>query len=645
MAYPFPPPNSSLLRIPSPDALEVHLCFAPLSDRDKFNPSQWRREPLSRLPGQAGWWEINVTTLALNDGSYEYEFVINQDRANPVADPFADEITRFGGYRGIFHIKAGQREIRSFRWDDELPAGITLPNNNQIVIYEMPVRWMVSGPAELDRQVGLATFDKVIFERLEQLVDLGINTIELLPVQDSPDTVNWGYGTRFFFTADIDMGTPIDLKYFVKRCHQLGVRVLLDVVMNHASWQCPLQRLAKNEYFIEQQDGRDGWGGILFRYDDNDSAREFHCAMGEYWIREYHVDGFRLDEFKSIKNYAFVQAFRESAWQEHQSLFPGRPFLIIAEDSNRRFEITRDSQSHPNGRKMVDSIWNFAYRDDARKLLTNQLSTSFGQASRQERIRMLISGSGTWDDYGGGSIREGYADLSQSVNYIVSHDVKDGARMMNELFGALLRLRGLGNGSVEDIRYRLKNFASQPKAVTDAHSEALERCRSAMALLLTSVGIPMFLAGEEFGDVHDLLPWEDTKMSDPVDWERRNLPGHRQLLASVRQLIRLRTGASALQRNEVAFFHMHPQIDQNEGTRVFAFCRTNGRTIGSQDQVMVIANLGSQNFSSYDVPWPWSTRSVAEIAPPLVGGSLQVNGAQGKLTLSLQPFQVRVIQS
>jgi len=83
---------------------------------------------------------------------------------------------------------------------------VQLPNNNEIVVYELPMRWVDSSPDAIDRQVGLGTFDKALFERLPYLADLGVNAIELLPVQDSPDTLNWGYGTRFFFAPDVDMG-------------------------------------------------------------------------------------------------------------------------------------------------------------------------------------------------------------------------------------------------------------------------------------------------------------------------------------------------------------------------------------------------------------------------------------------------------
>jgi len=77
---------------------------------------------------------------------------------------------------------------------------------------------------------------------------------------------------------------------------------------------------------------------------------------------------------------------------------------------------------------------------------------------------------------------------------------------------------------------------------------------------------------------------------------------------------------------------------------VFAYCRTNGQALGSPDQVVVIANLGSADFANYDVPWPWGNQSVTEIAPRS-GSPLQLHGPQQKLTLSLKPFQIRVIKT
>jgi 1,4-alpha-glucan branching enzyme len=532
MAGLHPTNRPGLLHVPAA-ATKLEVRFAALSERDKYDPKQWRREPFIRLASFVGWWEFDIDALALPDGAYEYEFLINGDASQVAPDPYADELTRFGGYRGVFRIAGGRRIVQPFRWDDELPSGTRLPQNNRIVIYEMPLRWM-STPRETSRQVDLGTFDKIIFERLNNLKALGINCIELLPIQDSPDTLNWGYGTRFFFAPDIDMGTPIDAKFFIKRCHQLGIRVILDVVMNHSDGECPLPTLDRESYYITAAHPEPGratqWSAFVFRFRDPDNgyyaAREFHCEMSEYWVREYHIDGFRLDEFAGINNWDFLQQFRDRAWAEHNRVFPDHPFYVVGEDSDRRFLATRDAPTNPNGRKVVDGIWNFSFRDEIRSLLTNQIHTDWGQPARSDRIRAMFRGWPMWDGFAGGSMREGYGDLSQAVNYMTSHDVKDQPRMMNFIFGALISLRGLGDGSVDNLRNILANLPQQGP-VRDAHDEALDRIRSAFALLLTSVGIPMFLAGEEFADVHDLQYSDDSlKMSDPVDWERRAIPGH-----------------------------------------------------------------------------------------------------------------------
>jgi 1,4-alpha-glucan branching enzyme len=178
-----------LLSVPGPSLTALNIRFAKLSDRDHFAPATWPQHTFSPNAAFPGWWEFDLDALALADGVYEYEFVANGNVV--VADPYADAITRFGGYRGLFAISGGVRVSPSFSWDDEFSAGATLPQNNQIVIYEMPVKWMSSDLGE-NPLVELGAFDKVIFEHLDDLVAMGINCIELLPIEDSPQTLNWG---------------------------------------------------------------------------------------------------------------------------------------------------------------------------------------------------------------------------------------------------------------------------------------------------------------------------------------------------------------------------------------------------------------------------------------------------------------------
>ena len=642
---PHPTDHLGLLRIPGPGLNALDISFAPLSDRDKFSPSSWVLHPLKQSVTFPGWWEIDLDLLGLIDGDYEYGFVVNGVTAVP--DPYADEITRFGGYRGIFTTAGGKRVSKPFRWTGEIPAGINLPQNNQIAIYEMPIKWMSSDPGENAPLVELGTFDQVIFEHLNDLASMGVNCIELLPIEDSPQTLNWGYGTRFFFAPDFDIGRPVDAKFFIKSCHQRGIRVVLDVVMNMFAPKCPLAQLAPDWFYAPGSAGRQDWGQDLFlfntpSYDSYFAAREFLCEMAEFWVSNYHVDGFRIDDFADINNWDFVQEFHDRATARSLALFPAKPFIVVAEDSDRRFVTTGDDPFNPAGRKVVDAIWNFGYRDEIRRLATNAINTTWGQPSRSVRVQHLISNEGIWNDWNQ-AFDPGYTDMACSVDYITSHDVADAPRLMNFILGPMLQAAGLGDGGVQNVRNAVDGADTSSNPTLQATVQAaLRRVFGAFAILMTSVGMPMWLAGEEFGDVHDTDYIDvNAKQQDPVQWNRAAFSGNAALKANVAKLIQLRTSHPALQRDEVEFFYFHPQFDENESPRVFAYCRSGGRPLGTVGQVIVIANMGPQPFPTYNVPgWRWSGSTLTEIGYP--NAAPAYNGMTGMLSLSLNPFEARL---
>jgi 1,4-alpha-glucan branching enzyme len=152
----------------------------------------------------------------------------------------------------------------------------------------------------------------------------------------------------------------------------------------------------------------------------------------------------------------------------------------------------------------------------------------------------------------------------------------------------------------------------------------------------------MFLAGEEFGDVHDQSNSNvNLKQEDPVQWLRAALPANAALAASVAALVRLRTSHPALGRNEVSFFYFHPRFDDNGAPRVFAYCRTAGLPLGSAGQAIVIANMGPAAYATYDIPgWPWQGMALTEYgytAPAPVW-----NASEKTLSLRLNAFAARV---
>jgi hypothetical protein len=262
-------------------------------------------------------------------------------------------------------------------------------------------------------------------------------------------------------------------------------------------------------------------------------------------------------------------------------------------------------------------MWDFDFRDDLRRLVCNRLATNWGEPSRSDRVRNVITTGG-------------FEDMARHVIYSTSHDVEedDEQRMLS---------------------YFLEHLEEELTDHHDLFLLALDMVNTAMALVMTSAGIPMFLAGEEFADEHDTdrRDWRH-KMSDPVDWARAELPGRRELLARVRDLIRLRTTHAALHRNEVEFFGFnapgnpgfHPTFDENGGERLFAYCRTGGRPLGTAGQVVVVANCSRQGYPVVWVDWPWGYRTSLQerggsgAAMPFVAGS--------RARMPLRPFEARV---
>jgi 1,4-alpha-glucan branching enzyme len=222
--------------------------------------------------------------------------------------------------------------------------------------------------------------------------------------------------------------------------------------------------------------------------------------------------------------------------------------------------------------------------------------------------------------------------MAAHVVYCTSHDVE--ADSEQRLFS-----------------YFLQMLAGAPLEDDDKPLVALDQVHAAFALTLTAAGMPMFLAGEEFADLHDTdhRNWRH-KMSDPVDWSRAELAGRRELLARIQNLVRLRTTHGALQRNEVEFFGFnaaqnpgfHPSFDQNDGERLFAYCRSAGQPVGSAGQIIVVANCRYQDYPEVFVDWPWGFRPSLQER----GGMNQAMPfiASGRARLALRPFQVRVFE-
>jgi len=591
----------SVLVLPVLEAGRVELRW-----RQAARQGGWR-QALMAGPWEGAWWSIDLRELQLADGAYEYEFVISRGNTRqPVPDPYAEELSALGPIRAVLHIRDGERVRPTFSWDEELPASGRLPDNNELVIYERPMRL---GPLN-----GLAPLHPVAIEHLDEAVARShVNCIQMLPIQDSPDTLNGGYGTRFFFAPDRGIATPLALRAFIKRCHRRGIRVIMDLVMNHAR-DCPLRELAFDWFFLrdgkEEPDAngnpRPAWGGDIFRYRTERGgrfhARELQYEVARFFITEYHIDGFRLDEFKGIDNYEFIQTLTERAHNAHHRIFGGkRPFIVIAEDSARRAEVT--NRHAYRGRRVADAIWDFDFRDEVRQVASNSIPAEPGDSARSDRVRRLLT-VGRCELFGPHRRTSRlFGDMTNRVAYCTSHDIPAGEEQ---------RLMPYYAGQAGD------------------REAATRMVHSTFALMLSAAGIPMFLAGEE-ADCGS------------------HAPGGICLEQRIRDLIRTRVTHQALHRNELEFFGFsvgtanagfHPRFDAADGERLFAYCRTGGMPLGVSGQVIVVANCGPTDYPEVDLDWPWGCEpEILEVGGE--GSDLPVVSGY-RARLALPPFAVRM---
>lgn len=151
---------------------------------------------------------------------------------------------------------------------------------------------------------------KAVQEKLPYLKELGIDAIELLPINEFEGNNSWGYNPSYFFATDKAYGTTQAYKEFIDACHQQGIGVIIDLVLNHAFDQCALVKLAKdksgklmpnNPWFNLESPNTDYSWGQDFNH-ESEATQQFVDRVCEYWLTEFNVDGIRFDFTKGFTN-------------------------------------------------------------------------------------------------------------------------------------------------------------------------------------------------------------------------------------------------------------------------------------------------------------------------------------------------------
>ncbi|WP_041226251.1 alpha-amylase family glycosyl hydrolase [Crinalium epipsammum] len=513
------------------------------------NFNNWSITENLLAPENNGYWSVDVPG-AKEGQNYRYVIqspFIPSDSVWWRTDPYCKHVLDNDGGDGV--IVTDQ-----FDWGTNT---FNMPVWNELVIYELHI-------ASFNRSENKPGDLNSIIDKLGILKDLGINAIELMPIFGFPGEYSLGYNPAFPFDIESNYGDPGKFKNFVKKAHEFGIAVILDVVYNHFGDK-------ELDYSLRRFDGwnQNNGDGIYF-YNDQRVQTDFgprpDYGRGEVrqyirdnalmWLEEYQIDGLRFDSTINIRNIYgknnepvndIPEGWSLMQWinNEIDSKMPWK--ITIAEDLQNNEWINRNTGSGGAG---FDSQWgSFFYYS-----IFNAVVASTDSARNMYSVRDAI-------------LQRFETDAWKRVIYSENHD------------------------EVAEINHKVR----LPEAIWHGNADswfARKRSTLAAALVFTSPGIPMIFQGQEF------LEWGNWSDSGTLDWSKKDkFSGIWDLYQS---LIRLRrnwyNNTRGLRGQHVNVHHV------NNNDKVIAFHRWDNGGLG--DDVVVIINMGDRFYDRYSLGFP-----------------------------------------
>jgi maltooligosyltrehalose trehalohydrolase len=480
-----------------------------------------RRLDMERADG--GWWTSPVRVPP------ETDYAFSLDGGEPLPDPRSPRQPH-----GV-HEPSRTVDHGAFPWTD---SGFVATPLAGASVYELHV-----GTFSPE-----GTFDGVA-ARLDPLLDLGITHVELMPVNGFSGTRGWGYDGVNLYAPHEAYGGPDGLKRLVDACHAKGLAVLLDVVYNHLGPEGNyLGRFGP--YFTDRY--RTPWGdAVNLDGPDSDEVRRFFCDNALMWLRDYHLDGLRIDAVHAIVDTSAVHILEQLA-EEVDALEreTGRARVLIAESNLNDPRIVRAPERGGYG---IDAQWS----DDL-----------------HHALHVVLTGerSGYYVDF------DGLEDVAKALTDVYVYDGRYSVFRRRRHGRAATGLSGhsfLGYLQTHD------QVGNRARGERIGHLASPGKVRAAAALVLCAPFVPMLFQGEEwaagapfqyFTDHRDpelaravregrrwefaAFGWRPEDVPDPqdpatfersrLDWSERDREPHASMLAWYRRLLELRRSHPAL---------------------------------------------------------------------------------------------------
>ena len=268
------------------------------------------------------WW-VQVDGLDPN-AEYAYEYLI--DGNLKVADPYTHKVLDSANdkyipttvYPNIKVYPAGkgngivstmQYNAPAYTWKT---TSFTPAAPKNLVVYELLVRDFISTHSY-----------KTLTDTLNYIANLGVNAIELMPVNEFEGNDSWGYNSNYMFALDKYYGQPNDYKAFIDACHAKGIAVIQDIVLEDQFGSSPMVQMyatsagspAANSPWFDQTNMHPDAVGYQLNH-STAATQYFTENVMKYWLQEYHIDGYRFDE---AKGYTQVNSPDEASWANYDA--------------------------------------------------------------------------------------------------------------------------------------------------------------------------------------------------------------------------------------------------------------------------------------------------------------------------------------
>lgn len=496
--------------------------------------------PMAGLAERPGWWTLADGEQAAS-GTVRYGYLLTKvfdegtaKERTSVSDVLPDPRSRRQP-QGVHELSC-TFDPDAFQWDD---AAWQPPLLKDSVLYELhPGTFTPEG-----------TLDSAI-EKLDYLADLGVDYVELLPVNGFNGDHNWGYDGVAWYTVDESYGGPEAYQRFVAACHAKGIGVIQDVVYNHLGPSGNYLPLFA-DYF---KPGASSWGDLI-NLDDwgSDGVREYILDNVTMWLRDYHVDGFRLDAVHALADSRAKHILQEIAGRvAAESERTGKNLFTIAESDLNDPRMIIPAEEHGQG---MDAQWLDDVHHAAHVAFTGETQGYYGDFDSlhalEKTMHTAYFHNGTYSTFRGRShgreINPTEVSPWQFVTFLQNHDQ-------------------VGNRAAGD---RMN------------HTVSVDRVLCAATWLMTQPFTPMLFMGEEWGastpwqffTAHPepelgkavaegrkaefaSMAWDHASVPDPQDpqtfersklnWDEVHRGDHERIFTAYRDLIALRRNTPEL---------------------------------------------------------------------------------------------------